>query len=77
MKNKLTDLNNHLFEALERLNNEHLKGEDLEIEVVKSKAITDVSKEIISNARLVLDAHVKQGNILASTPLPVMLTSKS
>ena len=57
MKNKLSDLNNHLFAQLERLGDEQLKGEELEAEIERSKAITGVSKEVVSNARLVLDAE--------------------
>lgn len=57
MKNKLTDLNNHLFAQLERLNDESLSGEQLQDEIERSKAITGVSKEVVSNARLVLDAE--------------------
>lgn len=57
MKNKLIDLNNHLFQQLERLNDEGLSGDQLQDEIERSKAITGVSKEVVSNARLVLDAE--------------------
>lgn len=57
MKNKLSDLNNHLFAQLERLGNEALTGEELAKEIDRSNAITSVAKEVISNARLVLDAQ--------------------
>lgn len=57
MKNKLSDLNNHLFAQLERLGSEDLKGEELANEIERSNAITSVAKEVISNARLVLDAQ--------------------
>lgn len=56
MKNTLEDLNNHLFEQLERLNDEELKGEDLEREIARSKSITAVAKTIIENGALALDA---------------------
>jgi hypothetical protein len=56
MKNTLSDLNNHLFAQLERLGDEGLKPEQLESEIERSKAITDVSKSIVSNAALQLDA---------------------
>ncbi|MFL1404223.1 hypothetical protein ACJO2E_02620 [Marinobacter sp. M1N3S26] len=69
MKNKLTDLNNHLFAQLERLNDEELAGEELKEEIMRSRAITGVSKEIVSNARLVLDAEqYKRENGLEEGP---------
>ena len=57
MKNKLTDLNDHLFAQLERLGEESLHGEALQREVERSKAIIGVAAQIIGNARLALDAQ--------------------
>jgi len=57
MKNKLSDLNDHLFAQIERLGEESLEGEQLERELARTKGITDVAKEIIANARLALDAE--------------------
>ena len=56
VKNKLIDLNNHLFEQLERLNDEDLVGEELDQEIKRSKAIASISKTIINNANLALEA---------------------
>lgn len=52
MKNKLADLNNHLFAQLERLGDEDLKPDQLEREIERSKAITIISREVVSNAAL-------------------------
>lgn len=57
MKNTLGDLNNHLFETLERLNDEELTGDNLTKEINRAKAITDVASQIISNGELVLKVH--------------------
>lgn len=56
-KNTLGDLNGYLFEQLEKLNDEDLKGEKLEEELKRNKAITDVAKNIIQNGNLVLQAR--------------------
>lgn len=56
MKNTLSDLNNHLFAQLERLNEEDLTPEQISKEVERSKAISGIAKNIIDNARTALDA---------------------
>lgn len=56
MINTLGDLNNHLFAQLERLSDEDLKGEALQEEIERAKAINQVAMHIIANGRLVLEA---------------------
>lgn len=56
MKNKLIDLNNHLFAQLERLSEENLTPEQIEKEVSRTDAIVDISEQIIRNADLQLKA---------------------
>ncbi len=57
MNNKLIDLNNHLFEQIERLGDEDKVGEDLKIECMRAKAIGIIAENIISNAKLALQAE--------------------
>ena len=68
MKNTLGDLNNHLFMQLERLNDEDLKGDKLTEEIERSKAVTNVTKEIIANANIVLQARKYTTEYLSEVP---------
>lgn len=78
MRNGLTDLNNHLFEQLERLNDDELKGEALKEEITRSKTIEDVAKQIINNGRLVLDSQkFIDDRLNADKDLPDMLDNKN
>ena len=56
MKNKLIDLNDHLFAQIERLSEEDLKPEDIERECKRTEAIVKVSEQIIANASLAVKA---------------------
>ena len=74
MKNTLGDLNNHLFEQLERLNDEDIKGEDLTQEIQRAKAITGIASQIIQGGNLVLRAQEMVNNSLsAGAKVPKML----
>ncbi len=56
MKNKLSDLNNHLFAQMERLSDESLTAEQIEHEVKRSAALVSVADQISGNAELSLKA---------------------
>lgn len=78
MRNNLTDLNNHLFEQLERLNDEELKGDALKEEIQRSKSIEDVAKQIINNGRLVLDSQkFVDDRMSEDSNMPSMLENKN
>ena len=72
-RNKLTDLNNHLFEQLERLNDEELKGEDLDKEIHRSKAVCSVAQTIINNGALILNAKKHQDEYANKGQMPRLL----
>ena len=75
MKNKLTDLNNHLFAQLERLGNEDMTREELENEVERSKAIVGVAKVIVDNGNLALHTiqHMDEYGYNMEKKVPEML----
>lgn len=56
MKNKLTDLNNYLFEQIEKLNDEDLTEEQFQQQITKAETISKLAKTITETAALQLDA---------------------
>ena len=60
MRNQLTDLTNHLFEQLERLNDEELTIEQLEKETIRNKCMNETAFNIIRIADLTLEATKHQ-----------------
>lgn len=60
MKNKLVDLNDHLFAELERLGDEDLTQEELEKEIARADAITKVGSVLVNNAKTALEATKMQ-----------------
>lgn len=74
MKNKLSDLNDHLFMALERLNDEDLTPEQLDAEIDRAKAIGCVAANIIANQALILKSEMAKANVLdADFKNPVLI----
>lgn len=78
MKNKLSDLTNHLYEQLERLNDNELSSEQLDKECQRAEAMSKIAGNIIGIANTSLNALklVSNGNI-SKNDLPIMLTDRS
>lgn len=72
MRNTLGDLNNYLFEALERITDDSLTPEELETELKRSEVVTNVAEAIVKNAELCFKAvkHADEWD----KPVPKMLT---
>ena len=73
IKNSLVDLHNHLFEQLERLNDNDLTGDELKEELVRAKAITAVSSQIIANGNLMIQAHREECRNTGIMKLPHLM----
>lgn len=76
---KLTDLNEYLFEQIKRLNDDKLSKDQVNIEIQKAQAITNVAETIIKNGELTLKTAIvmqKMGGRNGQSSLPAMLTCK-
>ena len=54
MKNRLTDLNDHLFAQIERLGDEDLKGDELKEEIERADSMARIATQIVQNNNTIL-----------------------
>lgn len=79
MKTTLNDLNEYLFEALERLTNEDMTDEELDREIKRNEAIQKTAKTIIENGALALQAkkHLDEYGVGGNVVLPLLTVGES
>lgn len=79
MKNTLSDLNNYLFEQIERINDDDLDDEAFEKEIRRTEAITKVAGTIINNAQVQIQAlkHMDEYGYEGKRKMPTMLTENN
>lgn len=66
MANKLEDLTEHLFMAMDRLNKEGLDAEQIQQEAIRAKAVVEIGDKIIDVAKVSLDAAKVQADYLGN-----------
>lgn len=84
MNNTLTDLNNALFEAIERIQDDEQDEEELAKEIKRAEAVTKIAEVIVRNGELALKTmqHLNEYSYGRSkgdaclAPVPAMLESK-
>ena len=72
MKNMLTDLQNHIFEMIEKLNDDNLKGEKLEQEIKRSMAINELARTAVANGALMARCADTLYGLPVSDKLPLI-----
>ncbi len=83
MNNTLTDLNNALFEAIERIQDDELTQEELAREITRAEAVTKIAEVVVRNGELALKTlqhlneygYGKRGDEHLA-PVPRMLEAK-
>ena len=73
MQNTLKDLNNHLFAQLERLGDEEMTQEKLNVEVARSEAVVKIASTIIDANTVLRAVKLKEEGLNADLQLPKML----
>lgn len=68
-KNKISDLRDHLFAALERIDDDTLTPEQISAEVNKAKAISAIGSVIINSAKIEVDFIKATGRLDSASEL--------
>ena len=78
MNNTLMDLNNYLFEQIERINDDTLTDDELDRELRKTDSIVKVSEKIIQNGELAFKTmqHMDEYGYGTQRAIPKMLSSR-
>lgn len=75
MKNKISDIRDHLFAALERLGDEGMSAEQVASEVERAKAVSGVVGQYVALAKAEIDAaklYCDSGMIPSTFDAPVV-----
>lgn len=75
-RNTLMDLYNTMFEQLERLNDEELTPEQLDMEAKRAKAMSGIASNMIGVSKIMLDAAKAtqdQGIVLTDSTEKVLI----
>jgi len=68
-RNKISDLRDHLFAALERIDNDDLTAEELQKELQKADAVAQIGAVIINSAKVEVDFMKATGMISTDSQL--------
>jgi hypothetical protein len=68
-RNKINDLRDHLFAALERIDNDELTAEQIDAEINKAQAIAQIGSVIIQSAKVEIDFLKAMGKSGTETEL--------
>jgi hypothetical protein len=68
-RNKINDLRDHLFAALERIDNDELTAEQIDAEINKAQAIAQIGSVIIQSAKIEIDFLKAMGKAGTETEL--------
>jgi hypothetical protein len=65
-RNKMSDLRDHMFAALERLNDDELTSDELQKELSRAKSIASIGSVLVNSAKVEID-YMKAMGIEEST----------